>query len=170
MSDKNESEDLDVSEDTIDICADTMAGDLIQLVIDELKAAPDIWQKMSEDTQYWVIDRVRHRVTDAINQAVCMIASDSRDVITADLEQITAKDGIKAVCVLAKHDPNRHALLDSVGKPVLIVVASAEPYLGGDVPKPEPAQRRLELVEAADDTPVADNGLATAEAAKSWPQ
>lgn len=148
MSENNEHEDLDVSDETIDICADTMAGDLIQLVIDEMKAAQDVWQKLSEDQQRWMIERVRHRVTSAISQAVRIIASDSRDVITADLEQITAKDGIKAVCVLAKHDPNRHALLDSVGKPVLIVVASAEPYLGGDIPKPEPAQRRLEL-EAA---------------------
>jgi hypothetical protein len=158
-------EDIDVAVETVDICADTMTGDLCQLVIDELKAAPDVWQKLPEDTQYRMIERVRTRVTNAIHQAVRIIASDAREVITADLEQITAKDGIKAVLVLGKHDPNRHALLDSVGKPVLIVVASADPYLGGDVPKPEPAQRRLELVEAADDTPVADNGLATAEAA-----
>lgn len=138
---------------TIEITADTMLGDMVKLVIDELKAAPDVWQKLSEDRQQDVIYRVTSQCNDLIRQAVEIIAADGREVITADVEQITAKDEIKAVCKLAKHDPQRHSLLDAVGKPVLIVVAGHQQFLGGEIPQAEPDQP---------DLPVADNGLATA--------
>lgn len=140
------------------LAAETMLGDLTQFLVDEMKAAPDVWQKLSEDSQRDVIERASLRVGDAVRKAVRLIAADSREVITAELEQITTKDGIKAVCTLAKHDPNRHALLDSVGKAVLIVVADASQFLGGALPAPDPNQLPL-------DTPVADNGTATALAA-----
>lgn len=143
---------------TIELATETMLGDLTSFLIDELKAAPDVWQKLSEDQQDDVIERATSRVGDAVSAAVRMIAADSREVVTAELEQITAKDGIKAVCTLAKHDKNRHALLDSVGKAVLIVVADSNQFMGGDIPKAEPNQLPL-------DTPVADNCPATSEAA-----
>jgi hypothetical protein len=125
------------------LTAETMFGDLVSLVIDEIKAAPDVWQKLSEFQQDEVIGRVRQRVEFNVRQAVKLIASEGREVITAELEQITAKDGIKAVCTLAKHDPNRHALLDSVGKAVLIVVADSSQFLNGEMPKPDPQQPDL---------------------------
>lgn len=135
--------------DTVEMTAETMTGVLVTAVIDELKAAPDVWQKLPQARQDEVIDRVVRRCKALVGTAVRLIAADGRDVIRADLEQITAKDEIKAVCKLAKHDEKRHALLDAVGKPVLIVVASAEPFMGGDVPTSEPDQR---------DLPVADQG------------
>lgn len=144
------------TQDTIELTTYVMLGSLVGLVIDELKAAPDVWQRLSQGRQDDVIDRVRHRCEQMVRQAVRLIAADGREVITADLEQITAKDEIKAVCKLAKHDQNRHALLDAVGKPVLLVVASHQQFLGGELPKSDPDQP---------DLPVADNCPATAEAA-----
>lgn len=137
---------------TAELAAATMRGELITACIDELKAAPDCWQKMCARQQDETIERISLRVGELIAGAVQIIAADGREVITAELEQITAKDGIKAVCTLAKHDPNRHALLDSVGKAVLIVVADAQQFMGGDVPEPDPDQLSL---------PVADAGRAT---------
>lgn len=142
-----------VKEGTISLASETMLADLTQCLIDELKAAPDVWQKLSEDAQDDVIKRVASQVGDAVIKAVNLIAADSREVITAELEQITAKEGIKAVLTLAKHDPNRHALLDSVGKAVLIVVADAKQFMGGAIPKPDPDQG---------DLPIADQCPATA--------
>ena len=134
---------MDTKVDAVEMTAATMLGDLTSLIIEEIKAAPDVWPKLSEDKQDDMIKRVNARVGEAIREAVRMIASDSREVITAELEQITAKDGIKAVVTLAKHDPNRHALLDSVGKAVLIVVADAQQFMGGDSPEADPNQRDL---------------------------
>ena len=143
-----------------EVAADTMRGDLVSALIDELKAAPDCWQKMSQHQQDATIDRITHRVDRNVATVVRIIAADGRKVITSTLEQITAKDGIKAVCVLGKHDPNRHELLDSVGKAVLIVVADADQYKGGELPRGESDQPELEGI--GDDTPVADNALAAA--------
>lgn len=145
----------------VSIAKDTMYGDLCNLVVDELKAAPDVWQKLPEDQQTDVICRVRDRVRAAIEQAVRAIAADGRETITADLESILAKDGIKAVLQLSKSDPKRHSLLDSVGRPVLVVIAGAEAFFGGDGPKAEATQLPLEGV----DKPVADRCPATAEEA-----
>lgn len=145
-------------DDTVILAADTMLGDLVSLVIEEIRAAPDVWQKLNEFQQEEVIERVTRRVGSHVREAVKMIASDGREVITAELEQITAKDGIKAVCTLAKHDPNRHALLDSVGKAVLIVVADPSAFLNGELPKPDPQQGDL----IGDDMSVADNCSALA--------
>lgn len=138
----------------------TMRGDLVSALIDELKAAPDCWQKMSQQQQDDTIWRITQRVDRNVAEAVRIIAADGRKVITSTLEQITAKDGIKAVCVLGKHDPNRHELLDSVGKAVLIVVADTEQYKGGDIPKGDADQPELDGIDA--DLPVADSTIAAA--------
>lgn len=133
----------------VEMAQETMLGDLVNLVIDEMKAAPDVWQKLSERQQDDVIYRARCRCEDAIRQAVHFIYSEGRTVITADLEQLTAKDGIKAVLTLNRHDENRHQLLDSVGKPVLIVVTDASDFTGGEIPKPDPQQPELPIADAA---------------------
>ncbi|WP_408953014.1 hypothetical protein [Lysobacter sp. Hz 25] len=165
--------------DIIDFTADTMLGTLTTVIVDEIKALPDVWAKLSEFKQDDVIKRVTSQVGDAVKRAVHLIATDGREVITANLEQITAKDGIKATLVLARHDENRHALLDAVGKPVLIVVAGSDGYMGGKIPKAERDQRALPgfkepesvpdsatpstAADAEADTgPVADNCPATA--------
>lgn len=130
-------------DDIIDLAAETMKGDLLNALLDEFKAARDVWPKLSQIDQEAIIFRFERRVGAGIREAVRMIAGDSRPVITAKLDQLTAKDGIKAVLSLSQHDANRHELLDAVGKVVLVVVADAEPYQGGDTPKAEPDQRPL---------------------------
>ncbi len=126
------------------IAAETMLGDLMQLVIDELKAAPDIWPKLGERWQHDVIDRTRQRVEDAVRQCVHIIASDHRPTIVATVESVTVKDGIKAVLTLLtlpKSDRQRHELFDSAGRSCLIVVGGAEDYAGGAAQvQPDPEQ------------------------------
>ena len=131
------------------IAAVTMVGDLMQLVIDELKAAPDVWQKLGEPWQQDVIDRTRQRVEDAVRQCVHIIASDHRPTIVATVESVTVKDGIKAVLTLLtlpKSDSQRHELFDSAGRSCLIVVGGAEDYAGGaEQVKPDPEQPALPI-------------------------
>ena len=57
------------------------------------------------------------------------------------------------------------ALLDAVGKRVIIIVADASKYLNGEMPTAEPDQQSLDgidSVEVYDHTPVADSCPATA--------
>ena len=126
------------------VAADTMLGDLMACLIDELKAAPDVWQKMPEHQQQDVIYRAQERVQTAIREAVEIIASDNRPTIVATVESVTVKDGIKAVITLPKSDAQRHELFDAQGMPVLIIVAGAQGYYGGtDQVQAEPNQPAL---------------------------
>lgn len=135
MSDYNESP-------SIELARETMQGDLMALVIDELKAAPDVWQRMSESKQDDVIARVQQRVGEAVRQAIELIATNGRTAIPATLEQVTVKDSIKGVVTVAKNESSRHDLTDAVGRAVILVVADLEEFSGGaDDVKADPDQR-----------------------------
>jgi hypothetical protein len=135
----------------VEIATETMLGDLMQICVDELKAAKDVWQKLPQYDQDCAINRIERRCKDAVEQAVRIIASDARATILATLESVTAKDQIKAVLTLSKGDPQRHGLLDACGQPVLIVLASTEQFEGGkDAVKSDPNQPALPLGRHSD--------------------
>lgn len=142
----------------VDIGGLTMLGDLCALVVDEIKAAPDVWAKLSEEKQEAMIGRIRQRVGEAVGQAVRAIAANGRVAIAAKLEQVTVKDGLKAVLTMDKHDPQRHELLDATGRAVMIVIADPSEFAGGTPPKAEPDQRALPLEGNADGSSPAEQG------------
>lgn len=130
----------------VELASETMVGDLMSLVIEELKAAPDVWQKLSEHKQDAVIGRVHQRVLDAVRQAVELIATNCHTAIPATLEHVTVKDAVKAVITVSRTDPGRHDLADAVGRAVMIVVADPTEFAGGagDV-KPDKDQPDLPI-------------------------
>lgn len=132
------------------VARDTLLGDLVSIVIDEMKAAPDVWQKLSEFAQDDVIHRVQKRCTKVIADVVNIVASEHRPTVAATVDSVTMKDGIKVVLKLPKTDPQRHELFDAQGREVLIVVAGARDFLVGEMPKADAQQPALELPE---DTP-----------------
>jgi|GEM_PF-534285 hypothetical protein len=132
--------------DTIQMTASTIGVDLLQALVLEVKLLPDVWPKLSKAKQDDVIERLRKRVVTCVQSAVHLIASDGRTTIVAELEQVTVKDGIKAVLTMSKSDPNRHGLIDAQGKTVLVAIADAEDHMG-DVAavRGEPDQRAMDL-------------------------
>lgn len=120
-----------IDDDLITITEDMMLGEMLQLIIDEIKAAPDVWQKMSQDQQDDMIDRCKRRLTTAVEQAVTHIVAAGRPVITADVESVTFKDGIKAVLKVSQSNPLRHELADATGLQVLVVVTDIKQFSGG---------------------------------------
>lgn len=139
-------ETTEVTEEDSGVAAETMLGDLMTLVLDELKAAPDVWQKLGENEQDDVIDRVRRRCEDAVEDCVRIIATQGFARIRAKVDTITVKDGIKATLTLSQHDPERYELIDAQGSSVFIVVADVEQFSGGTSGiKAEPDQRALLL-------------------------
>ena len=66
----------------------------------------------------------------AVTLAVNIIAGHGRRTIRAVVEQVTFKDGIKAVLSASKFDENRHQLADAAGTAVLIVVADPNEFTG----------------------------------------
>lgn len=128
------------------IAAETMHGDLMALVLDELKAAPDVWQKLGEVEQDDVIQRVKQRTETAIRRCVELVAMQGFTRIAAKVESVTVKDGIKAVLTLSQFAEARHELVDAQGQTAYIVLADTDAFAGGtEQHKASPDQGALTL-------------------------
>lgn len=152
--------------DAVQIAEETMLGDLTRAMLDEFKAAPDVWQKLSEDKQGEVIERLERRVADCVEQVVHIIASADRATIRARLEQLTTKDAVKALCIVSRKDRGAHDLLDSVGEEVLLVLPHAEQYTEQTTGiEPDPDQADLALADDDNVDPLLTDALQTVRAA-----
>ena len=130
----------------VEIASETMHGDLMAIVLDELKAAPAVWQKLGEVEQDAVIDRVKRRTGEAIRCCVELVAMQGFTRIPAKVESVTVKDGIKAVLTLSQFAPARHELVDAQGQTAYIVLADTDAFAGGtEEHKAEPDQGALTL-------------------------
>jgi len=126
--------------------ADTIGKDLLGALVTEIKLLPDVWPKMSKSKQDDVIDRLRARVYSNVRMAVHMLAAEGRIVVAGDLDQITIKDGVKAVVKFGSNAVNLQQLYSEAGKAVLIVVANAGDHiLGMDEIQGEADQRAMDL-------------------------
>lgn len=144
----------------IDIARETMTGDLRDCLLDFMKhdKNPLPWNLQGENAQRDTIDKVEGAVKSAVEKVVHIIAADGRQTILAKLKKVTVGDDIKAEVTLGKSNPLRHALYDSQGMDVLIVVTSSDPYDGEKSPVHiEPDQRVLPgSDDDEDDGPIMD--------------
>ncbi len=130
----------------LQMTAESIGKDLLSALVTEIKLLPDLWVKLSEKKQNDVIDRLRARVEHNVKMATHLIASDGRIVVQGDLDQITIKDGVKAVVKFGGSQPNLHELYEASGKTVLVVVANPGEHTGGmDEIRGESDQRGFDL-------------------------
>lgn len=149
MNSKAKTERENNAQAAIDLSVSTLGKDLMALVLQEIKALPNVWQKLSEHQQNEVIDRVRDCVDYATKRTVTLIASQGCQKVVGDLDKITIAAGKKqAVITLARDNENDavHELYDSEGDVVMIVLASPDAFTGGmGEIRGEPDQREMEL-------------------------
>lgn len=137
-----------IEQDHIGMTAETIGHDLLAACLDEFKAMPDVWQKLNQEQQDEVIERVRKRVEENVRQAVGLIAAQGGIVVAADLESISIKDGIKATVKIHRgNQPSaKQALFESANRPCMLVVTDATDFMhGADDVKGDPDQRGLGL-------------------------
>lgn len=120
----------------IDLATATLTGDVRDFILDRLRYEQDKrpWHLRSEADQRDTVHRVESAVQDIVRRAVELIAAQGNRTIKATIEQVTVKDGIKAVLTMSRSDEQRHNLIDSVGFTVLIVVADPAEYVGERAP------------------------------------
>lgn len=136
----------DETKQTLSMTAETIGKDILQALVQEIKLLPDAWVKIPKAKQDDVIDRLRNRVETNVKMAVHLVASEGRTVVAGDLDQITIKDGVKAVVKFGSSAPNLHELYEASGKAVLVVVANPAQHTGGmDEIKGESDQRAMDL-------------------------
>lgn len=137
---------MNAPQDFRTMTADTIGKDILAALVAELKLLPEPWPKLPKAKQDDIIDRLRSRVDTNVKMAVHLLASQGRTVVAGDLDQITIKDGVKAVVKFSSGAPNLHELYDVAGKAVLVVVANAADHTGGmDEIKGENEQRAMDL-------------------------
>ena len=125
-----------------EMTSETLTGDITAWLCDRLKHHKKSWEEMNESEQSDVISSASSVAKNMVREAVGIIASDGRQVIECEVEKVEFKDGVKATLKASKSSEYRHELADSQGQIVLLVVADAERYEGGDLPeadKDEPA-------------------------------
>lgn len=130
----------------LSMTSDSVGRDILQALVQEMKLLPDLWVKLSKKKQDDVIDRLRERVRANVQMAVHSLAAAGRTVVAGDLDQITIKDGVKAVVKFGPNAANLHELYEASGQAVLVIVASPEDHTGGmeDI-EGETDQRGLDL-------------------------
>lgn len=134
------------TQDPRTMTAATIGKDILSAIVMELKLLPKPWPELSESKQNDIIDRLRDRVDTNVKMAVHLIASQGRTVVAGDLDQITIKDGVKAVVKFSSAAPNLHELYDAASKAVLVVVANAADHTEGmGEIKGEGDQRAMDL-------------------------
>jgi hypothetical protein len=99
---------MNAPQDFRNMTADSLGKDLLSALVTEIKLLPDPWVKLSKKKQDDVIDRLRSRVESNVKMAVHLLAAEGRTVVAGDLDQITIKDGVKAVVKFGFGAANLH--------------------------------------------------------------
>lgn len=134
MTDEINQADEVVGEDTIEMVADTLTGDMRDAILGIVKAQPAGWMLMSQMQQREYASHIEKVCDDIVRRAVKLIAAEGRRCIVATLEQYVEKDGIKATLKMFARPETVQALHEAVGGEVLLVAASADGFRGERAP------------------------------------
>lgn len=139
-----------------------LGQDLMAFIIQELKALPDVWQKLSKTQQDAVIDRMRARVDKVTIKAVSMISTRGFSKVIGVLDGVAIKDDIKATIKVARSNPGEEMqnLFEAHNDQVMIVVADLDQFTAGmDEIEGESDQKSLDVQTGLDD-PLYDDAIA----------
>lgn len=145
--------------DFIEVSEQTMLGDLMKCVIEQVKVLPKPWDALSEDEQREYLDRVDLQVADAVRQAISIINSQGNISVPAKVESVTYKDGCKVVLKAVGDITNTIHLAEAEGSFVNVIIPADGLINDNGKPEPEPDQRGLELGHEYDDRGEMDDGL-----------
>ena len=118
-----------------------MFGEMRDCLLNEMKAMPEVWQKMSQSQQDEAIGRIDTQVARVIWDAATRLAAHNYPTIKGEVDQVLFKEGIKAVIKVQPGDPMRHELADS--KYVNVVIIDADQFMGGGEITSDPDQQDL---------------------------
>src|SRR5260370_32297872 len=108
----------------VQMTADTMAGDLLQAALQEVKLAADIWPRLSEAEQTEIIDRLRKRVHANVREATRLIAAERRTSIVGELKKISFGDKTVATLESGKLAPKTQELCQPQAMTILLAITA----------------------------------------------
>ena len=128
-----------------DLARQFLMGELIAAATKQLRSLDKPWLRLPEEQQKTVLREVQADIQIAVERAVEVIATDDRTSFPASVEQVTFKDGVKAVLTMSNTQAS-HELADTAGGMVYVVIDSPARYItvGRNAPASEPNQRGFE--------------------------
>lgn len=125
--------------------SETLYGDIRSALLDGLRAMPKPWQQMTADEQRQLTESCGQVARHLIRETTLIVAANRFPVVHGKLikVQVQAKDAMQLQIDISRHDPQRLTVLDTVGKPVLIVIAEPDMFMGERAP-PEAGQPNVD--------------------------
>ena len=143
--------------DVKDMAAEEMGKKLLESLIGVVQSIKRPWVEMTQYEQDDAIEKMRYAVKVATTQAVRLIGSNGATHVVGTLDQITIKDGVKAVVQIGKNAKNLQELFEAQGSEV-VIVCSRQDYLDGSSEvKGEPDQGSFEMEEPAQTHPALEH-------------
>jgi len=142
----------------IDLAAETLTSDVTNTIIGWFKAQTKPYGLMSYDEQASLVAGASKLSQQTIHNAVQIIAADGRKTIAAKIEKVEfGQNGLKATLTASKSSEFRHDLADAQGLFVLVVVADASEFTGGELIEPDAPKDDQKTLFDKEDKPVFDN-------------
>lgn len=123
------------------IASSTMKGDLLALVIEEVRKLKKPYIDLTEHQQESFIELIEARIAHAVKRAITLIAANGRASVKGKIDSCTIKEQVKVVLLVPISNPDRHAIIDSTGDEVLLVLPDFSAHLGGERPAPDAADQ-----------------------------
>ena len=135
--------DVAEEDEGLAVSREFLLGDLIKSVTRRFKTLAVPFGSLAEREQQVLLSSVADDARTAIKEAIRIINSDNRTHFMAEVEQVTFKDGVKAVLKMM-NTPESHELADKAGGIVMVVIADSDAYMElGDACQGEADQRPL---------------------------
>lgn len=143
---------------------DNMGTFLLRVLRDEL-VNQGAWQSLPEQQQQRALDRMGEQIGNATKMAARRIVATGQPSITATLQQITVKDGVKATLLFDRAEEALDALMHRVGSNLVLVLVDPNDYQRGvdefiadadqpELPLEEPNQGDAIAAAISEDTSV----------------
>src|SRR5882672_5524106 len=109
---------------------DSLGTYLMKVLREEIVSMRTMWAVPPQQQQE-VLDRMADHVDQAVRLAVRKLLSAGQPSVTATLQQITVKDGVKATLIFDRADEALDALTHLVGSNLVLVLADPAKYTEG---------------------------------------
>jgi hypothetical protein len=113
-----------------DMAAETLSGDLRDVMLTHIRSMQTPWSKMSEQAQADKIYAVSNATETIVRRAVAIIAAQGHEPMFGRITKFTVKDEIKAELVCSSSVSNIEKVAENIGQPAIIIFASPEQFVG----------------------------------------
>lgn len=130
--------------ETAELAAETLSGDLRDVMLTHIRAMETPWSKLSEQQQSLKILAITNATETIVRRAVAIIAARDNEPVFARIAKFTVKDEIKAELVASSSVANIEKVAENIGQPAIVIFANPDSFMGarGDA-KADPDQSAI---------------------------